>query len=358
MSAVQLVPELGVIEGYFGRPWHHEDRKHMMTRLREIGFSWFHHAPKADAFLRRRWREPHPDAAMAELAELARHCRGIGLRFGIGLSPYELYRDFDGPAKAAFVAKVRWLDEIGIDDLAILFDDTRGDVADLAAREAEIVHAALEHTRASRVLMCPTYYSDDRMLDVVFGERPRGYLEDLGRRLDPRVGVYWTGEEICAREFSPGHLDRVAEALRRKPTLWDNYPVNDGPRMSRFLHLRGFTGRPSLIAAHIAAHAINPALQPHLSLIPAATLVASYREGSAYGYMNAFRQAARALAGTELAEMLEVDLHALQDRGIDQLGDDCQRLRRRYAAVGHPMAAEVMRWLGGADTVDRWVEDA
>jgi hypothetical protein len=353
-----MIPELGVIEGYFGRPWHHEDRKHVMTRLRDLGFSWFHHAPKADAFLRRRWREPHPNAAMAELTELARHCRSIGLRFGIGLSPYELYRDFGGQAKVDFAAKVRLLDEIGVDDLAILFDDTRGDVANLAAREAEIVHAALEHTRASRVFMCPTYYSDDRMLDVVFGGRPAGYLEDLGRRLDPRVGVYWTGEEICAREFSPGHLDRVADALRRKPTLWDNYPVNDGPRMSRFLHLRGFTGWPSLNAAHIAAHAINPALQPHLSLIPAATLVASYREGSAYGYMNAFRTAARAAAGTELAEMLEVDLHALQDRGIDQLGDDRERLRRRYAAVDHPMAAEVVRWLDGADTVDGWVEDA
>ena len=278
-----MIPELGVIEGYFGRPWHHEDRKHVMTRLRELGFSWFHHAPKADAFLRRRWREPHPNAAMVELAELARHCRGIGLRFGTGLSPYELYRGFSGQAKAAFVAKVRWLDELGIDDLAILFDDTRSDVVDLAAREAEIVHAALEHTRASWVLMCPTYYSDDRMLDVVFGERPRGYLEDLGRRLDRQVAVYWTGEEVCAREFSPGHLDRVAEALRRKPTLWDNYPVNDGPRMSRFLHLRGFTGRPSLNGPRIAAHAINPALQAHLSLIPAATLVPATAKGRPTG---------------------------------------------------------------------------
>ena len=141
-------------------------------------------------------------------------------------------------ARAAFIAKVRSLDAIGIDDLAILFDDTRGDMPELAAREAEIVHAAMANTRADRVLMCPTYYSDDRMLDVVFGERPAGYLQDLGRRLDPRVGVFWTGEEICTREFSPGHLDRVTEALGRKPTLWDNYPVNDGPRMSRFLHLR------------------------------------------------------------------------------------------------------------------------
>jgi hyaluronoglucosaminidase len=351
-----MAVELGVIEGYFGRPWSHADRKQVMTRLREIGYAWFHYAPKADAFLRRRWREPHPADTLAELVELSRHCRSLGMRFGVGLSPYELYRDFSGPGKADFIAKVRALDDIGIDDLAILFDDTRGDVPDLAAREADIVHTALAHTRASRVLMCPTYYSDDRMLDVVFGERPEGYLEDLGRRLDPRVGVYWTGEAICAREQSVAHLARVAESLGRKPTLWDNYPVNDGPNMSRHLHLRAFTGRPSVIGPYLAAHAINPALQPHLSLIPAATLAASYRDGATYAYMRAFREAARAWAGDALASMLETDLHALQDRGIDHLDDDRERLRQRYAALAHPMAAEVVRWLDGADTVDGWVE--
>jgi hypothetical protein len=353
-----MIPELGVIEGYFGRPWKHEDRKRVMSRLHELGYAFFHFAPKADPFLRRRWREPHPETALTELAELSMHGRALGMRFGVGLSPYELYRDFSGADKAAFIAKVRALDGIGIDDLAILFDDTRGDVPDLAAREVEIVHTALAHTRASRVFMCPTYYSDDRMLDVVFGERPASYLQDLGRRLDPRVGVYWTGEEICAREFSAGHLTRVAEVLGRKPTLWDNYPVNDGPRMSRFLHLRGFTGRRPEVADHIAAHAINPALQPQLSLIPAATLVASYREGPAYRYMHAFREASGALASPELAAMLEQDLHALEDRGFDQLGEDRERLRLRYAAVDHPMAAEVVRWLDGGDTVDGWVEQA
>ncbi|MCU0919318.1 MAG: protein O-GlcNAcase [Burkholderiaceae bacterium] len=351
-----MVPELGVIEGYFGRPWRHEDRWHVITRLTELGFASFHYAPKADAFLRRRWREPHPDAALDELAGLSAHCRRLGMRFGVGLSPYELYRDFSAEAQRAFIEKVRSLDAIGLDDLAILFDDTRGDVPDLATREAEIVHLTMANTRASRVLMCPTYYSDDCMLDIVFGPRPAGYLEDLGRRLDPRVGVYWTGEEICTREFSAGHLARVGDQLRRKPTLWDNYPVNDGPRMSRFLHLRGFTGRSSAIGPHIAVHAINPALQPHLSLIPASTLVASYREGAGYAYMKAFREAARTQAGDELAVMLEQDLHALQDRGLDALGEDRARLRERYAAVEHPMALEVLRWLDGLDTVDGWVE--
>jgi hypothetical protein len=353
-----MTPELGVIEGYFGTPWTHVERMHVVAGLAQLGYAHFHYAPKADAFLRRRWRESHPEAALVELAELSAHCRSLGVRFGVGLSPYELYRAYSGATKADFVAKLRTLDAIGLDDLAILFDDTRGDVPDLAAKEADIVHAALAETRATRVVMCPTYYSDDGMLDAIFGARPAGYLEELGRRLDPRVGVYWTGEEICSREYSISHLARVGELLRRKPTLWDNYPVNDGPRMSRFLHLRGFTGRPAAIGEFIAAHAINPALQPRLTLIPAATLAASYREGSGYSYMRAFREAARALAGPVLAAMLEEDLLALQDLGIGHLGEDRERLRARYLAVEHPMAAEVVRWLEGGYTVERWEEGA
>lgn len=349
-----MTPELGIIEGYFGNPWPHAERKHVAAEARRLGYSFFHYAPKADDFLRSRWRERHPDAALAELAELSAHCRSLGMRFGVGLSPFELYRDYSGTAKADFLAKVRALDEIGLDDLAILFDDTRGDVPGLAAKEAEIVHAAMAATRATRVVMCPTYYSDDRLLDGLFGERPAGYLEELGRRLDSGVGVYWTGEEVCSREYRPGHLARVAETLRRKPILWDNYPVNDGPRMSRCLHLRGFTGRPGEIAALVSAHAVNPALQPHLTLIPAATLAASYREGAGYCYMQAFREASRALAGPALASLLEDDLLALQDEGLERLGADRERLRARYAPVDHPMAAEVVRWLDGAYTTDRW----
>ena len=352
-----MAPELGVIEGYFGHPWAAPDRHSVVTALAKRGYGFFHFAPKADAFLRRRWREPHPEQASREIAALSAHCRREGLRFGVGLSPFDLYRSPDREAMAAFTAKVRALDALGLDDLAILFDDTRGDVPNLAAREADIVHAALAATKATRVVMCPTYYSDDRMLDAIFGARPAGYLEDLGRRLDPRVGVYWTGEEICARQHSAGHLSRVGEALRRKPILWDNYPVNDGPRMSRFLHLRAFTGRPAAIGAHLAAHAVNPALQPHLSLIPLATLPASYRDGEGYRYMQAFRDAAADLAGPDFAAMLETDLLSLQDLGLDHLGEAAKDLRARYGGMDHPMAREVVRFLGGGYAVEGWVEN-
>jgi hyaluronoglucosaminidase len=347
-------PRLGLIEGYFGQPWPMTDRKAVISALAMRGYSFFHYAPKADSFLRRRWREPHPDDAFAALADLAAHCRAAGVRFGVGLSPYALFQDFSGAARTDFVAKVRTLDALGLDDLAILFDDMRGDFPELAARQAEIVHCAMAETRATRIFTCPSYYTDDRVLDIVFGPRPAGYLEALGRRLDPSVQVYWTGEEVCAREYSPGHLRRVAQTLARKVTLWDNYPVNDGPRMSRFLHLRGFTGRPAAIATEIAAHAVNPALQPHLSLIPCATLRSSYSEGSAYEYMRAFRDAARALCGPELADAFERDLMAFQDQGLERLGERAAALRGKYEAFDSPFAHEIVAWLNGLYTIAKW----
>jgi hypothetical protein len=159
--------------------------------------------------------------------------------------------------------------------------------------------------------------------------------------------VFWTGEEVCSREISPGHLRRVGEQLGRKPFLWDNYPVNDGQRMSRYLHLRAFTGRPAGIADHVRGHAINPALQPVLSRIPALTLVESYREGADYRYGGAFQRAAAAVLGEDLGTRVREDLLTLQDVGLDRLGEKEELLRERYASVDHPGAREIIGWLDG-----------
>jgi hypothetical protein len=117
--------------------------------------------------------------------------------------------------------------------------------------------------------------------------------------------------------------------------------------MSQYLHLRAFTGRPASMGAHVAAHAINPALQPHLSLIPALTLVDSYAQGGGYRYMASFREAARKVAGEEVARLIEGDLLSLQDAGLANLGARAARLRARYAAFAHPAAREIVAWLDG-----------
>jgi len=352
-----VTPELGLIEGFFGRPWRWDDRRGAVGALAAQGFRFYLYAPKADPWLRRRWQEPYPEPELEELAAFARFCRNEDVRFGIGLSPFELHLQPKAGWRDMLARKLAELDSVKPDDLFILFDDMRGDIPDLAERQAAIVHFAAERSGARRIVCCPSYYSDDPILDVAFGARPPFYLEQLGRLLDPAIAIMWTGEEVCAREFSPGHLARVAGQLRRKPFLWDNYPVNDGPRMSQHLHLRGFSGRPGSIAGHVAAHGINLASQPVLSRIPALTLAESYREGDGYNYGAAFARAARAVLGDELAERVRRDLITLQDRGLDRLGERRALLRERYAAFDHPAAREITGWLDGNwDVTDELVQ--
>lgn len=339
--------ELGIIEGFYGRPWTGQERAETIAFLAPHGYRFYLYAPKADLYLRRRWKEPHPEADARNLADLAARCRALGVRFGVGISPFELYTGFDDAAREALGRKLAFADELGVQDLAILFDDMKGDQADLADRQADIVDWAAARTGADRVIVCPSYYTDDPVLDRIFGKRPEGYLERLGERLDPAIHVFWTGEEVVAREYSVPHLQRVAEQIRRKPFLWDNYPVNDGQRMSQYLHLRGVTGRPAEMGEHVAAHGVNPALQAVLTRIPMLTLAARYAQGDAYAYFAATRAAAGAVMGDALGQRLWEDVLFLQDVGLDRLGEKEKLLRERWTGVDHPGAREIVDWLDG-----------
>ncbi|MFM8820127.1 MAG: beta-N-acetylglucosaminidase domain-containing protein [Phenylobacterium sp.] len=346
-----MTPELGLIEGYYGIPWDWAARERVMRRLATVGYRFFMYAPKADAFLRRRWREIHSDTDLQALSTFSAACRDAGVRFGMGLSPFEVWQDFGVETKAALAGKLAFLDDLGVEDLGILFDDMRGDLPGLAESQVEIVHWIAGRTRASRIVFCPTYYSDDPALDMGFGVRPEGYLEALGAALDPRIEVFWTGEEVCSRAYGVRHLERVGEQLRRRPFLWDNYPVNDGPRMSPFLHLRAFTGRPAGIGPRLSAHAINPALQPELTLLPALTLPESYRLGDDYDYGAALAGAARDALGPDLGDLVRRHLTLLNDTGRDQMDPAVRtRLRARYSGIDHAAAREIVDWLDG-----KWV---
>ena len=340
--------ELGIIEGFYGKPWSWQERADNIAFFARRGFRFYLYAPKADHLLRRRWQDEYDDATAEQLAKLALHCREHSVRFGVGLSPYDAFRAFDDASRDALARKLAFFDQIGVEDLAILFDDMQGDIPNLAELQVTIVDYAAKRTSAQRLIVCPSYYTDDPILDRIFGARPPDYLPQLGTLLDPAIHIFWTGEEVISREYSSAHLERVSNELRRKPFLWDNYPVNDGQRMSQFLHVRGVTGRPASMGDHIAAHGVNPALQPTLTRIPLLTLVESYTRDTAYEYGAATRRAAIEVLGESLGPKLHEDVLVVQDVGLDRLGEKAVYLRGRYAGVDHPGAREIIAWLDGA----------
>jgi hypothetical protein len=113
----------GVIEGFFGKPWDWPARLSGIDFLRDLGFQFYIYAPKADAFLRRRWREPMPEETLRHLSELSVRGAANGVCIGVGLTPFEIYLNYDADAQTALRSKVHQINDTGTDVLCILFDD-------------------------------------------------------------------------------------------------------------------------------------------------------------------------------------------------------------------------------------------
>ena len=59
------------------------------------------------------------------------------------MSPYELYDAFDNAARETLARKLAFFDDLGVADLAILFDDMRGDSPDLAPHFRSVATARI-----------------------------------------------------------------------------------------------------------------------------------------------------------------------------------------------------------------------
>ncbi len=338
-----MEPYAGVIEGFFGREFSWADRKAYADFLAENRFDFYIYAPKGDRYLRQHWNEDWPEETWQELYELREAYRERGIAFGLGLSPFDVQQNYDQRARKALLAKTEKLNELDPDILCILFDDMKGDVAELASIQIDMAHTIAGASRATRHIVCPSYYSDDPVLEKVFGNAPAGYLTDLGQGLDPKLDVFWTGPLVCSTDYPRDHLDDVAQRLGRRPFLWDNYPVNDGAKKSLHLHLKPF--RPHPIADLVSGHAINPMNQPWLSRLSMLTFEASY--GEDYDPATAFKEALKGEGcPPELAEQLAKDVDGFFDDGLAKLPKD-DLLAAYKKLPPHPYRDEVVRWLSG-----------
>jgi hypothetical protein len=316
----------------------------MARWLPAIGIDAYLYAPKADVYLRRNWKQDWPDAQRAALATLARRCEQTGLKMGVGLSPFALFRAYGGEERRRLRDKVAQIDDLGVTILALLFDDMPGNVEGLARKQAEICSDVADWSSADHVLVCPTYYSDDPVLDRVFGERPRRYLQDLGAALPHSVEVFWTGPAVCAESISTGDLAAVIDALHQPLALWDNYPVNDSKTRSEHLYMQALAGRAPHIRELLASHWCNAMNQAALSLPALASLAAFYGRETP-GRTSVFEEAG-------LSDTIIRACASLATQGRDSL-TAAARAELRSRATGATRAAlELADWLDGGYLFD------
>ena len=355
----KVSPYLGVIEGFFGRSWPFIERQNYAEFLKENGYQFYIYAPKGDPYLRKSWQEDWPIEMADQLQSLVKHYQNCGLDFGVGLSPFEIYKNYNDEAQVNLKNKVDRLNQLNIDILCLLFDDMRGDQPDLAQTQIKITTDVLAQTTAKKVIMCPTYYSFAPKLEKVFGKMPENYFQDLGDGLPTEVDIFWTGPEICSQDYPKSHMEEVNKLLGRKPFIWDNYPVNDGADISRFLFLKAFENRPHTLANLTSGHATNPMNQPWLSRIPLYSLPYSYSQGDNYNPQAIFKDALEQLCGevtskhnensntkNNLAQQIANDIKSFQTLGLDKLDQTKrQQLIQKYLQFDSPYAKEVIDWL-------------
>ncbi|MET7687328.1 beta-N-acetylglucosaminidase domain-containing protein [Streptomyces sp. NPDC005483] len=304
----------GVIEGFYGTPWTHAERLAQLDFYGRTKQNVYVYSPKDDDYLRARWRDEYPAAALAQLKELVDRADADHVRFTYALSPgLSVCYSSDADVKA-LTAKFDSLYAIGVRSFAIPLDDisyakwncpederefgTGGAAA--GAAQAHLLNTVWKrfsaaHTGLQPLEMVPTEYSD-------LADSP--YKKALREQLDPSVVVEWTGVGVIAPTLTTDQLKQAREVYGHPILVWDNYPVND--YVTSRLLLGPYTGREPGVASAATGVTANPMVQGEASRIALFTSAAYLWNPNAYDPRRAFLASVRDLAGPGSAKWLRI----------------------------------------------------
>jgi len=252
----------GVLEGFYGRPWTWDERLEVSQFCAERGMTHYVYAPKDDAKQRHAWREPYTDA---ELEQFRRLVSESGLQLGCSVSP-GLDIDYrSGEERALLMAKIEQYVDAGASLISLQFDDIPHR-AGLGEEHADITSWVHTHLAGRALLtMCPVEY---------VGWQRSPYLDAIADGLPDDVPICWTGELVVNDTITVEHAARRAAALGgRKPSLWDNYPVNDGWMVNE-LYLGPLRGREDGLYEACDGMMFNALVQPRAGTLPLASIAA------------------------------------------------------------------------------------
>lgn len=225
----------GIIEGFYGKPWTHEDRLSLIRFSGEYKLNTFFYAPKDDPYHRMDWKKPYPVEKFSELKELTDCCRENHVDFIFSVSPgvdiaYSSDSDF-----GLLCEKFRSVMDLGVRKVSLLLDDIsdrlkdEGDVrkfgGDFGRAQVFLANRIFEYLNNKyedlTFIICPTEYSG-------FERTP--YKNTIKENLNSNIIVIWTGPEVAAKRIDSEDARMEFDLYGHQMLLWDNFPVNDGSR--------------------------------------------------------------------------------------------------------------------------------
>ncbi|QHC27259.1 beta-N-acetylglucosaminidase [Streptomyces sp. GS7] len=273
------MPQRGVVEGFYGRPWTHQTRLDQLAFYGRMKLNTYLYAPKDDPYERDRWRDRYPAGQASRLTDLTKAARAHHVRFTYVLSPGKSICYNSPDDRQAVTDKLQSLHDLGIRDFAIAFDDIHplpvwscaadlsrwGTVTEqsLAAAQAELLNRVqrgfIDRHRDMRPLrMVPTQYSD--LTDTL-------YKRTLRHQLDEHIGTMWTGTDVLPTSITADQARDAAAVWGHDVLLWDNYPVNDSDQTTGRLLLAPYAKRARKLDEHLTGVVLNPMNQASASKV-------------------------------------------------------------------------------------------
>ena len=358
------VPLRGVIEGFYGTPWTEDARLDMISFCGRTGFNAYIYAPKDDPYHREKWREPYPEAELADLSRLVAAAQKDGVRFIFAVSPgLDLHLGSSiasggaadpnsavtaAPAvaragasggsaaadRAAMLAKFEALYQLGVRDFAIFFDDIQSRDGAGQAAFLRVVNKELRarHPDVHPLITVPTEYSYDTMQD---GQgSPTAYTKAFAAGLKGTdILVLYTGDGVAKGGLTAESLASARSLCGGRPLgLWWNYPVSDYDEAKLAL---GPIEKLPLEGGGVPAIFYNPMKHERLSKIALATGAALAKAPETYDpeavtLSRLHDLDARCAAIEQDASSLEQNL---DDATLEECAPQLQKLRRMAAAA-------------------------
>lgn len=266
----------GIVEGFYGRPWSHDERKEIIRFISSQGYNFYLYGPKDDFYHRSKWRLPYPETAFKKLVELIKLCKQQNIIFSFAVSPglsikYSSDKDFSllcHKFEAVYRQGVRHF-SLFLDDIPpqLLHPEDKKRFKTLGVAHSSLVNRLNQFLKqldnGNQLLFVPTEYH---------GLKNTLYLSTIAHQIDKTIPICWTGNSIVSREISENDLITITGILKRKVFIWDNFPVNDYSTDKLFL--APITGRPANLKKYVSVYAANPMNQPESSKIPLMTIAA------------------------------------------------------------------------------------
>lgn len=281
------------MEGFYGEPYTHADRVWWIENLARLGMNVYVYAPKNDVYHRKRWRDPYPKSALTEFGKLISKGHSLGVRVGFAISPGNSIVYSDSQDRKHLFEKFRQFRNLGSKFFCLALDDVpaslqntkdRRDYTSLGHAHVDLANDLQNSLGPQDVLwLIPTDYA---------GTEATEYLEELGKGLSPEIEIGWTGRTVLAPEILFDEAAARTKILGRKPLIWDNVPVSDGP-MKPALHLGPYLGRDKRLCETTSGLILNPMAHPRASSITVSTAAAYMENPSSYNFEEAWTNAVR-----------------------------------------------------------------